>query len=114
MSTLHRLIGKLALRRLSRVTIYGVTLLLIGAMTFVRFLAPAYVAPFLLYVPVLLVASLAFGRGAGTLTLVLSTLIAAWFYTRDGSLGGIDVSLLCQYALVGTIMVWVCHALRRS
>ena len=114
MGTSYGMIGTLALRRPSPAKDYGATLLLIGAMTFVRYLAPAYVAPFLLYIPVLLVASLAFGRGAGGLTLLLSTLIAAWFYAQDGSLSGVDVSLLCQYVLVGTIMVSICHALRRS
>ena len=114
MTDLHRLIGPLAHQRPSPAVGYGGTLLLIAAMTFVRFLAPAYVAPFLLYIPVLLAVSLAFGWGPGTLTLALSTLIATWFYTRDGSLSGIDVSLLGQYALVGAIMVWICDALRRS
>ena len=114
MSSLHKLIGTVARRRHSPVIDYGVTLLLIGAMTFVRFLAPAHVAPFLLYIPVLLVVTLAFGWGAGTLALSLSTLIAAWFYTRDGILGGVDVALLCQYVTVGATMVWICHALRRS
>ncbi|KQP40271.1 hypothetical protein ASF49_20970 [Methylobacterium sp. Leaf104] len=89
-------------------------MLLVGAMTFVRFLAPAHVAPFLLYIPVLLVVTLAFGWSAGTMALSLSTLIAAWFYTRDGMLGSVDVALLCQYATVGATMVWICHALRRS
>ena len=114
MSSLHKLIGTVARRRHSPVTDYGVTLLLVGAMTFVRFLAPAHVAPFLLYIPVLLVVTLAFGWGAGTFALTLSTLIAAWFYTRDGMLGSVDVALLCQYVTVGATMVWICHALRRS
>jgi signal transduction histidine kinase/CheY-like chemotaxis protein len=114
MSSLHKLIGTVARRRHSPVTDYGVTLLLVGAMTFVRFLAPAHVAPFLLYIPVLLIVTLAFGWGAGTLALFLSTLIAAWFYTRDGMLGSVDVALLCQYVTVGATMVWICHALRRS
>ena len=114
MSSLHKLIGTVARRRHSPVIDYGVTLLLVGAMTFVRLLAPAHVAPFLLYIPVLLVVTLVFGWGAGTLALSLSTLIAAWFYTRDGILGGVDVALLCQYVTVGATMVWICHALRRS
>ncbi|MCJ2024477.1 response regulator [Methylobacterium sp. J-067] len=114
MSSLHKLIGSVARRRHSPVTDYGVTLLLVGAMTFARFMAPAHVAPFLLYIPVLLVVTLAFGWGAGTLALSLSTLIAAWFYTRDGMLSSVDVALLCQYATVGATMVWICHALRRS
>ncbi|MCJ2015142.1 response regulator [Methylobacterium sp. J-076] len=114
MSSLHKLIGTVARRRSSPVTNYGITLLFVGAMTFVRFLAPAYVAPFLLYIPVLLVVSLAFGWRTGALALSLSTLIAAWFYMRDGMLNGVDVALLCQYVTVGTTMVWICHALRRS
>lgn len=114
MTSLHKLIGAVARRPHSPVTDYGVTLLLVGAMTFVRLLAPAYVAPFLLYIPVLLAVTLAFGWGAGTLALSLSTLIAAWFYTRDGMLGGVDVALLCQYVMVGATMVWICHTLRRS
>lgn len=114
MSSLHNLIGTVAQRRPSPVTVYGVTLFIVGVMTFVRFLAPAHVAPFLLYIPVLLVVSLAFSWGAGTLALSLSTLIAAWFYTRDGTLDGVDLALLCQYVTVGATMVWICHALRRS
>ena len=114
MTSLHRLIGTYALRRPSLVVSYGLTLALIGAMTFVRALAPAYIAPFLLYIPVLLAVSLAFGWRAGTLTLALSTGIATWFYTRDGNLSGIELSLLAQYALVATVMVWICDALRRS
>ncbi|MCJ2067713.1 response regulator [Methylobacterium sp. J-030] len=114
MSSLHNLIGAVARRRHAPVTDYGVTLLFVGAMTFVRFLAPAYVAPFLLYIPVLLLASLAFGWGPGTLALSLSTLIAAWFYTQDGILDGVDAALLCQYTLVGATIVCICHTLRRS
>jgi signal transduction histidine kinase/DNA-binding response OmpR family regulator len=114
MSSLHKLIGTVARRRHSPIIDYGATLLLVGAVTFVRFLAPAYVAPFLLYIPVLLIVTLAFGWGAGTLALSLSTVIAASFYTRDGILGGVDVALLCQYVTVGATMVWICHALRRS
>ncbi|WP_267425913.1 response regulator [Methylobacterium sp. GC_Met_2] len=110
----HGFINTLSRHRPSHTVRYGVTVLAIAAMTFVRFLAPAYVAPFLLYIPVLLAVSLAFGRGAGVLTLALSTGIATWFYTRDGSLSGVDLSLLCQYAAVGAIMIWICDALRRS
>ena len=114
MTSLYTLVVGFARQRPSSGVCYGLTLLLIALMTFVRFLAPAYVAPFLLYIPVLLAVSLAFGRGTGLLTLALSTGIATWFYTRDGSLSGVDLSLLCQYAVVGAIMVWICDALRRS
>lgn len=114
MTGLHRLIGILARRRPSAPQRYGATLLLIGAMTVVRSLAPNYIAPFLLFIPVLLAVSLAFGWTAGTLTLTLSTAIAAWFYVQDGRLSGIEVSLLVQYVVVAGVMVWICHSLRRS
>ncbi len=114
MGSLHRLIGILARRRPSALVRYGSTLLLIGTMTLVRSLAPDYIAPFLLYIPVLLAVSLAFGWSAGTLTLVVSTSFATWFYTRDGTLSGIELALLVQYIVVAAIMVWICHSLRRS
>ena len=91
MTALHSLIGTLARRRPSPLARYGVTLLLIGTMTLLRSLAPLYIAPFLLYMPVLLVVSVAAGCEAGTLSLALSTAIAAWFYARgndDASLNG--------------------------
>ena len=114
MTGLYGIISSTARRRLPPSVCYGATLLLIAAMTLLRSAAPAYVAPFLLYIPVLLVVSLAFGWSAGALTLVVSTCIAAWFYARDGVLTGAEFFLLFQYAVVGVVMVWVCHALRRS
>ena len=114
MTGLHRLIGNHARRRQSTPQRLGVTLLLIGAMTFVRSLAPDYVAPFLLYIPVLLAVSLGFGWGAGVVTLILSTAIAAWFYMQDGRLSGVEVSLLTQYGALAAVMVWICHSLRNS
>ncbi|MGI3903356.1 MAG: ATP-binding response regulator [Janthinobacterium lividum] len=114
MTSLHRLIGNFARRRPPAQQRYGVTLLLVAAMTFMRSLAPDYIAPFLLYIPVLLAVSLAFGWSAGTLTLGVSTAIAAWFYLQDGRLSGIEVSLLVQYVAVAAVMVWICHSLRHS
>ena len=100
MGSLHRQIGTFALRRQSQATCYGTTLLMIGTMTFVRSLAPAYIAPFLLYAPVMLAASLAFDSNAGTLTRGISTAIAAWFYMQDGRLSSIEISLLTQSVVV--------------
>ncbi len=85
MTSLYAIVVRFARQRPSPVVRYVVTLSLIAAMTFVRFLAPAYVAPFLLYIPVLLAVSLAFGRGPAILTLVLSSGAATAFYLRDGS-----------------------------
>ena len=114
MVNLHDVIVSFARRRPSPPVRYGTTVLLIGVMTFLRSLAPAYVAPFLLYIPVLLVVGLAFGWEEGTLTLSLSAGIAGWFYTRDGTLSGAETFLIMQYAAVGLAMVLVCNTLRRS
>ena len=114
MTGFHNLIRSLARHRPSLLVRYGVPVLLIGVMTFVRSLAPAYIAPFLIYIPVLLVVSLAFGWGPGTLALGLSTALATWFYTRDGALSGVEIFLLFQYGAVAAVMVWICHTLRRS
>ncbi len=114
MVDLYDVIVSFARRRPSPPVRYGTTLLLIGAMSLLRSLAPAYLAPFLLYIPVLLVVSLAFGWEEGSLTLALSAGIAGWFYTRDGALSGAEAFLIAQYAAVGIAMLWICHALRRS
>ncbi len=114
---MYRLIGSLARRRPSLLARYGVPVLLIGVMTLLRSLAPLYVAPFLLYIPVLLVVSIAVGWQAGAVSVVLSTAIAAWFFASANglpTLNGAQVFLLAQYAAVGTVMVWICDALRRS
>ena len=117
MTSLYKLIGSLARREPPLLARYGVPVLLIGVMTLLRSLAPLYVAPFLLYVPVLLVVSIAVGWEAGAVSVVLSTVIAAWFFASANglpALNGAQLFLLAQYAAVGTVMVWICDALRRS
>ncbi len=115
MGSLHRLIGILARRRPSALVRYGSTLLLIGAMTFVRSLAPDYIAPFLLYIPVLL------GREPGVrlerrhpdacrVDLYRDVVLHARRHAqRDRAL-----RCWCQYVVVAAVMVWICHSLRRS
>ena len=114
MTGLHQSIGNLARRNPSAPVRYGATLLLVAGVTFVRALAPLYIAPFLLFIPVLLVVSLALGWGPGSLCLALSTVIAAWFYMADGLLSGAEIFLMVQYGIVGACLVWICDALRRS
>ena len=114
MTGLHQLIGTLARRRPSAWVRYGASLLLVGVVTFVRSLAPLYIAPFLLFIPVLLAVGLAVGSGPGILSLALSIVIAAWFYGMTGALTGAEVFLLVQYTVIGTAILWICHALRRS
>jgi signal transduction histidine kinase/CheY-like chemotaxis protein len=96
---------------------YGLPVAAVALATLLRFLAPLDVAPFLLYLPLVFLVTLALGRGPGSVAVGFSFLAAAWFFRRsDGtlSLGTGQVVALAQYVVVGSAMVWVCDALRRT
>ncbi|WP_167627626.1 ATP-binding response regulator [Methylobacterium phyllostachyos] len=96
---------------------YAVPFAAVGLATLLRFLAPLDVAPFLLYLPLVFLVTLALGRGPGAVTVVVSLLAAAWFFRRsDGTLtlSTGQVVALAQYVVVGGAMVLVCDALRRT
>ena len=96
---------------------YAVPVLAVAAATLLRFLAPLDVAPFLLYLPLVFLATLALGRGPGAVAVVTSLLAAAWFFVRSdlrASLSPGQSIALAQYLAVGGVMVWVCDALRRT
>ena len=96
---------------------FGLPVLLVGAMTLLRFVAPLDVAPFLLYMPVLFVLSIALGWEAGLVAAATSTLAAAWFFDRAPPNPGLStgqIIALVQYVIVGGVMVVICDALRRS
>ena len=92
----------------------------IGAMlliTLIRLVAPLNTAPFLLYLPVIFVLSLALGWRPGLLGLLLSDLLAAYFFVRDAHhvvLTSGQVVALAEYVVVGAVTVSVCDALRRA
>ncbi|WP_246687846.1 response regulator [Methylobacterium sp. WL93] len=96
---------------------YGVPVAAVAAATLMRFLAPLDVAPFLLYLPLVFLVTLALGRGPGVVAVAVSLVAAAWFFRRsDGTftLSPGQIVALAQYIVVGGAMVWVCDGLRRT
>ena len=119
---MHRFLRALSRQDLSLPARYGLPVLLVVAATLVRLVAPLDVAPFLLYMPVILAVAVAVGPGPGFLGTALSTLFAAGFFARANGHAGPaaavfttgQVVALLQYVVVGCIMVTVSAALRRA
>ena len=95
----------------------GATLGAIMILSLIRIVVPLDAAPFLLYLPVIFILSLALGWRPGVLGLLLSDGLAAFFFHHDGggaSLKSSQVLALGEYLVVGLAMVAVCDALRRA
>ncbi len=97
---------------------YGLVLTTIGFVTVFRLFVPLDTAPFLLYLPIVFLLSMALGRGPGLVGVALSASLAASFFVhpepgwwRLTAQQGIAV---LEYLLVGAAMVEVCGALRRA
>ena len=107
----------LARRTPSVWTRYGLVFLSLGLVTLVRFFVPLDAAPFLLYLPIVFMISVALGQGPGLLATFLSALLAAAFFLRSGdTLMGIrlaHVVAVVEYLFVTGAMVRVCVALRK-
>ncbi len=113
---MHEFLRYLSRRRSAFGVGYGLTLLVFGLISGLRFFAPLNTAPFLLYMPVIFLVGVAFGRGPAFLGMVVSTGFAAWFFWSSppyGQLSASQVLALAQYAVIGCAMVLVCDALRK-
>ena len=108
----------LARRAPSAWTRYGLVLAATGLITAFRLLVRLDTAPFLLYLPVLFLLSVAVGRGPGLVGVALSALLAASFFVHPGSawwqLTAQQWIAVVEYLLVCGAMVEVCGTLRRS
>ncbi len=114
---MHDILTYLSRRRLPAPGRYGLTVVAIVLMTFIRLLAPLDTAPFLLYMPVIFLCALAFGWRAGLAGVLLSDLLAAYFFLHDRATPGLgtgQVIALVQYLVVGGAMVAICDTLRRA
>jgi signal transduction histidine kinase/DNA-binding response OmpR family regulator len=112
---MHDILRYLSGRRLPALGRYGVTVLGIVLMTLIRLVAPLDAAPFLLYLPLIFLSALAFGWRAGLLGVLLSDVLAAYFFLHDDWVPRFDtaqVIALVQYLIVGGAMVAICDALR--
>ena len=114
---MHAFLTFLARHSLNAPTRYGVTIGALVLVTVFRLLVPLDTAPFLLYLPVVFLVSVALGRGSGDLGTALSTVCAACFFDRsDGTWWSLATSQylsLLEYVVVSTMMVRVCVAIRR-
>ena len=114
---MHAFLRFLSRQRWSAGASAGATIGAMLVITLVRLAAPLNTAPFLLYLPVIFVLSLALGWHPGLLGLLLSDLLAAYFFVRDAGhlvLTSGQVVALAEYLLVGAVTVSVCDALRRA
>ncbi len=111
-----------ALRFLSRTRLpallrYGLVTLAMGLISLIRLVAPLDTAPFLLYLPLIFLATLGLGWAAGLVGLALSDLLAAFFFLHDASRLSFStgqIVALIEYLVTGGAMVAVCSALRRA
>ncbi len=98
-------------------TRYGVVVGSLAFVTVFRLLVPLDTAPFLLYLPVVFLLSVALGQGPGLLGIGMSALLAGCFFVHPGpSWWQLTVPqwvAIVEYLLVGGAMVEVCVALRK-
>ena len=112
---MHDILRYLSSRRMPAFGRYGVTSLAIVLMTLIRLVAPLDSAPFLLYMPLIFLSALAFGWRAGLLGVLLSDVLAAYFFLEDGRMPRFSTGqsiALVQYLVIGGAMVAICDALR--
>lgn len=96
---------------------YGFAILGLVLVTLLRLVLPLDAAPFLLYLPVIFLITVALGGGPGGVGTVLSGFLAAGFFVRNDrdwwQLSANQHVALVEYLLVSTAMVRACVALRR-
>ncbi|MGI4977732.1 MAG: ATP-binding response regulator [Janthinobacterium lividum] len=114
---MHDIVRFLSSRRLPAFGRFGLTVVAVMLMTLIRLVAPLDTAPFLLYMPVIFLSALAFGWSAGLVGVLLSDVLAAYFFLHDSramrfSTG--QIIALAQYLVIGGAMVAICDALRRA
>ena len=115
---MHRFLKFLVERSPDRRFRYGAVLGALALVTLVRIVAPLDAAPFLLYLPVVFLISVAFGGRAGMVCTVIAAVLAASFFDHEDP-GWLQLTrdqwiAVVEFILVGTGMVEVCVALRRN
>ncbi len=114
---MHGFLTYLARRKARPWAKYAATIALLILITAFRIVVPLDVAPFLLYLPVVFLLAVAFGERAGVLAIALSCVAAASFFSHPGpalwQLTGPQWIAVCEYLIVGAVMIRVCGALRK-
>ena len=115
--SLNHLLRLLSRTNYSLATRYGITALAVALTTALRLVAPLDTAPFLLYMPIVFLVAIGVGWGAALAGVLLTDILAAWFFIHDGRGGSLtegQVIALVEYLVVGAGMVAICAALRRA
>ena len=114
---MHAALRLLSRTQLSRPARFGIVVLAVALVTLLRLVAPLDAAPFVLYMPLIFLATLALGWGAGLLSVVLSDLLGGFLFVNAASgdaLTTAEIIGLVENLLVGSAMVAICDALRRA
>ncbi|WP_428981023.1 sensor histidine kinase [Lichenibacterium dinghuense] len=112
---MHAFLDFLSRRETTVWSRYGLTGVVVGLISLLRLFVPLNTAPFLLYMPVIFIFGVAFGRGPGLLGLAISAGCATYFFWSTPPVGelSLDQALaVAQYLVIGAGMVLVCDALR--
>ena len=113
---MHEFLKFLSRQDLSAWTRYGITVAVLAAVTAFRVVVPLDTAPFLLYLPIIFLVSLALGKGAGVVATLVSGMAAASFFDgpeREWQLTSAQEVSLLEFVVVCGAMILVCTAIRK-
>ncbi len=113
---MHQFLRYLSRRRSTAWVGYALTVVVIALLSLLRLVVPLNTAPFLLYMPVVFLVGVTFGRGPAFVGMAISTAVAAWLFWSTPPYGGLSaaqVIALVQYVVIAGATVLVCDALRK-
>lgn len=113
---MHDFLRYLSRRRSTPWVGYALTIAVIALLSLLRLVVPLNTAPFLLYMPVVFLVGVTFGRGPAFVGMAISTAVAAWLFWSTppyGQFSTAQVIALLQYVIIAGATVLVCDALRK-
>ena len=113
---MHQILRFLSRRTPTAWSRYGIPCLILAAITVFRLFVKLDAAPFLLYLPAVILVSVASGLRAGLFATVLSAAAAASFFTGSDQgwrLTTPQTVAVVEYLVVSLVMAGICDALRK-
>ncbi len=112
---MHQFLRFLSRRQSTPWSRYGIPILIMVAITVFRLFVKLDAAPFLLYLPAVILVSVASGLRAGVFATVISAIAAASFFTGPAQgwrLSAPQIVAVAEYLIVAFVMTGICDALR--
>ncbi len=112
---MHQFLRFLSRRQSTPWSRYGIPILIMVAITVFRLFVKLDAAPFLLYLPAVILVSVASGLRAGVFATVISAVAAASFFTGPAQgwrLSAPQIVAVAEYLIVAFVMTGICDALR--